>query len=74
MQLDVTPPLGQSDTDALHAALAATGLSPTTHQTVYASAWRRAAAREAVDAELAVDALGALAPQDTGRDAGIVEP
>ncbi len=73
MPLDVTPRLGESETNALHAALAAAGMSVEL-RTAYDSPWRRAAAREAVDGELAVDALGALAPQDAGRDSGVVEP
>jgi hypothetical protein len=71
--LDVTHPLDESESDAVRTALAAAGVSLQQHPAAYDSLWRRAAAREAVDAELSVDALGALASQDPGRDAGVIE-
>jgi hypothetical protein len=71
--LEVTPPLGKPEIDAVHAALVAAGVSVELRPAAYDSPWRRAGAREAVDDELAVDGLGALAPQDPGRDSGVVE-
>jgi hypothetical protein len=74
VSLDVTPPLGKQETEALHAALASAGVSVALRPAAYDSPWWRASAQEAVDGELAVDALGALAPQDARRNPGVVEP
>ncbi len=64
MPIDVRPPLSDGERDALEAALAEAGVSADGPPEAYRSAWRRAAALEAVDGEPDADGY-ALSPRST---------
>jgi hypothetical protein len=64
MPIDVRPPLSADECKALEAALAEAGVSADGPPEAYGSAWRRAAALEAVDGDSDADGY-ALLPRST---------
>ena len=65
MGIDVVPPLGPAEQQVVTIGLARAGMRLDGVHVAYASAWRRAAAREAVDSTPPAPARYAPSPRST---------